>query len=193
MPDNLNVIEDDIIELLKKNINDKSFKIAHQANCVTSTVAGLAKIIFESFDNSNIYDRRCNMLSADNSKIIFDIPGKIMLSGNNDSIINMFSQFLPGKPQTNNEYNYKYNNKVLIAIKQNIIDKDIFDTYTHRLQWFNDCLKEISNQVEKNTTIAFPYNIGCGLAEGIWDDYLNMIIVFAINNPNLNILIVQKK
>lgn len=72
-------------------------------------------------------------------------------------VINMFAQYYPGKS--------KYDN----------------DSVKIRLKAFENCLAQISliNDLE---SIAFPYNIGCGLAGGDWDAYLGLIEKFSLTN-----------
>ena len=44
--------------------------------------------------------------------------------------------------------------------------------------------------IPKNlVSIAFPMGIGCGLAGGDWNVYLNLIKQFKINNPNTKVTI----
>ena len=41
------------------------------------------------------------------------------------------------------------------------------------------------------TSIAFPHNIGCGIAGGHWPDYLAMIEAFADARPDVRVVIVS--
>ena len=52
------------------------------------------------------------------------------------------------------------------------------DTAEQRLRWFETCLLEIS-KIHPIREIAVPYKIGCGLAAGNWDRYLNSLQQFA--------------
>ena len=36
-------------------------------------------------------------------------------------------------------------------------------------------LNELKNQIPKNSTIAFPYNVGCGLGGANWNVIVTMI------------------
>lgn len=48
------------------------------------------------------------------------------------------------------------------------------DSSAKRLEWFRGCLKELARHPllqNPSHSIAFPYNIGCGLAGGRWTDY----------------------
>ena len=92
------------------------------------------------------------------------IPGTILQMGN---VIHMFSQYYPSGPNNTN------------------------DTKSLRLQWFNNCLNQISKL--NITSVSFPHYIGCGLARGNWDDYHNCIKEFAKTNPHINVYIVKKE
>lgn len=66
--------------------------IAHQCNCVTKTGAGLSKLIYDKYPNSNIYINRVNA----------DIPGtNKIIETNGKKIVNMLAQYKPGKPYGN--------------------------------------------------------------------------------------------
>nr|QBK90264.1 MAG: hypothetical protein LCPAC102_01770 [Pithovirus LCPAC102] len=69
----------------------------------------------------------------------------------------MLSQFYPGKS--------KYNN----------------DSVLKRKEWFLLCLNKIK-LIPNITSISFPYNIGCGLVGGNWDEYNDMIKEFSISS-----------
>jgi O-acetyl-ADP-ribose deacetylase (regulator of RNase III) len=88
-------------------------------------------------------------------------PGTISVHRN---VINMYAQIYPGKS--------KYPN----------------DTPDLRIQYFKSCLNEISKL--KGESIAFPYNIGCGLAGGDWQKYKQLIYEFS-KNTTLKVYIVH--
>jgi len=66
------------------------------------------------------------------------------------------------------------------------------DTIEKRVDAFKKGLETISKKIPSNSSIAFPYNIGCGLAKGDWKVYKKMIQDFANNNKDLKILLVKK-
>lgn len=68
-------------------------------------------------------------------------------------IINMYAQIFPGPPKTN-------------------------DVAKDRLTAFRLCMAQIL-KIKDLKSIAFPYKIGCGLAQGNWTEYLNVIKHFA--------------
>jgi len=137
--------------------------ICHQCNCVTSYGKGLSSAMFSKFPYANIYSERISKNRKDSD--FFDnlerkeksVPGHIIVKGNGKDerfVINMLAQYYPGPS--------KYGN----------------DSEEKRLRWFQDCLDEMGQLVEENVSFAFPYQIGCGLAGGKWDKYLEMIQKF---------------
>jgi len=81
----------------------------------------------------------------------------------NKIIINMYAQLYPGKSNLTN------------------------DTKENRIYWFKCCLNVIS-KIGTITSIAVPYKIGCGLAGGDWNEYINILEQFSKEN-NINIII----
>ncbi len=144
--------------------------IAHQCNCISKHAYGLAKILFETFPWSDIYKER---VSTDHSDFHPDCPGEISIHGNGQDqryVINMLAQFWPGKPKQN---------------------EDILDGYKVREKYFKSCLKKII-QIENLESVAFPVNIGCGLAGGDWKQYKSFIEVFAKAKENTEVLLINK-
>ena len=82
----------------------------------------------------------------------------------------MFAQFYPGTP------GFPDSNK---------------DGYLARENYFKQCLDKIS-KIKDIKSIAFPYLIGCGIAGGNWNNYLDMILEFAESNPNIEVSIYDK-
>lgn len=83
-----------------------------------------------------------------------DIPGTIKICGNGENqryIINLMGQYYPGRDR---------------------------DAPLKRKQWFFQGLRNIAN-IDDIQNIGFPYEIGCGLAGGNWDEYYKMITIFA--------------
>lgn len=67
-------------------------------------------------------------------------------------IINMYAQYYPAGPRG-------------------------FDSDEARIQWFQECLDMIGQHT--TGSIAMPYRIGCGAAQGNWRIYEQMIQTFA--------------
>ena len=68
-----------------------------------------------------------------------------------------------------------------------------YDSADARVSWFSMSLTDLSNKLEnlEVKTIAFPGNIGCGLAGGDWDTYYAIIQKFAENNSKYEIKIYE--
>jgi len=65
-----------------------------------------------------------------------------------------------------------------------------YDTAMNREAWFINGLQRIS-EIPDIRSIAFPFNIGCGLAGGNWKEYKTMISDFAKDNPSVKVVIYQ--
>lgn len=85
-------------------------------------------------------------------------------------IINMYAQNDKGKPSKSKD-----------------------DNYEMRKFYFKECLEDINEQLKDENVIslAFPKNIGCGLAGGKWNDYEEMLKHFEKKYEKINILIVD--
>ena len=156
----IKIINGDLLEA-------KAEYICQQSNCISVKPHGLSKAIKDKFDIDPYSNRRCfygknYAVSEDHSK-----PGTIQVfkSKNGQKIICMFAQYGMGKP---NSYG------------QNKIN----DSFEKRLEWFNQCLLEIAKLKPKS--LAFPYRIGCGLAQGHWImDYYPALKNFSKQNPDI--------
>jgi O-acetyl-ADP-ribose deacetylase (regulator of RNase III) len=139
----------------------KEKHIAHQCNCTSSTWSGVAKAIFEKFPYSNSYDGRNE--SSKNTLGTIDV----FENGPEDKIIiNMYAQFYRGKPGYG------------------------IDSYEERKKNFISCLEEIS-KIKGIKNFSMPYKIGCGLAGGIWEEYLEILEKFS-KEKKIDIFIYKK-
>lgn len=130
--------------------------ITHQCNCVSIGAAGLAYYLFQKYPYSNDYARRKFTHK-------YDTFGSIKIHGDGNLkrfIINMYSQFLPGGPNSNET-----------------------DSESNRESKFKECLDNILLEIKDLKSIAFPYKIGCGIAGGNWNNYLKMIEEFSKRTP----------
>ena len=83
-------------------------------------------------------------------------PGNIIVCGNGEDkryVINMMAQITGGKPKKP-------------------------ETFEIRAEYFQQCLDQIK-EIPNLESIAFPFNIGCGLAKGNWPVYEKMLSDFA--------------
>ncbi len=136
--------------------------ICHQCNCVTTTPYGLSAQIFQKFPYANIYAQRTLNPGSKNfaRPDTQSAPGTIDVIGN---VINLYAQYGPGKP---NGFN---------------------DSIEQRKTWFKNCLNQIG--ALKPKSVAVPYNIGCGLAGGVWSEYETMLTQFAGDNMNVQVVL----
>ena len=73
-----------------------------------------------------------------------------------DNIINMYGQVLPGGP-------------------------GVIESRALRLEYFTSCLAELYYECalfRPDSSIAFPYRIGCGIAQGDWGQYMDLLTRF---------------
>jgi O-acetyl-ADP-ribose deacetylase (regulator of RNase III) len=135
--------------------------LCHQTNCVTTKAAHLSASVFERFPHADIYAKRTGGKR--------DVPGTIVacgtIGGADRLVVNLLAQFYPGTARFAN------------------------DTRALRLEWFQMCLDKLAEYVTTNNvqSIAFPWNIGCGAAGGVWNNYLDIICKFAKQLPNARI------
>ena len=139
--------------------------IVHQTNCKTKKSLGLSRAMFKKFPYSNVYDG-----SADPR-----VPGTIVIRGGSGGawcgergVVNLFGQCKPGKP-TGAE---------LRATREG---------------WFKSGLNELVaiNSSTPLGSVAFPHEIGCGLAGGTWANYERMINEFARQVDDVEVTIVR--
>ena len=131
--------------------------ICHQCNLVTDHAAGIAQLIFNTFPYADIYAPRKKIAIRPSPD---EIPGDIVIKGNGKDqryIINMLCQVYPGRP--------KYPDSKR-------------DGYAAREHYFELALEKIT-KIENLKSIAFPFKIGCNLAGGNWNNYLNMLEAFS--------------
>ena len=136
--------------------------ICHQCNCVTTTPYGLSAQIFQKFPYANTYvQRKLNPGLRNFARPdTQSVPGTIDVIGN---VINLYAQYGPGKP---NGFN---------------------DSYEQRKSWFRQCLAQIAALSPKS--LAVPYQIGCGLAGGVWSEYEAMLNEFVQNNAGVKVVL----
>ena len=78
-----------------------------------------------------------------------------------DKVINIVGQINPGKPFGN-------------------------DSQINRVNFFKNALKSFPKNIK---SVAFPMGIGCGLARGDWNIYLQLIKEYKRENPNTTVVI----
>ncbi len=142
---------------------DKAQYIAHQCNCVSKGAGGIAFYIFEKYPHSDVYTRRTQPSTV----------GSIEICGGTKEergVINLFAQYYPGGSSDHSN-----------------------DTPELRIKWMKQCLAKIYNNRDKIKSIAFPFQMGCGIAGGDWNIYKELIKKLAVYMPNTDVYIVEKK
>lgn len=154
--------------------------ILQQCNCVGCRPHGLSAAIAKKFPFADPYSLRKPMgqrnfaVKEDQPK-----PGSIQLLEDEDcskKVICLFAQYGMGKP-------YSYTNKGSKAVP---------DSFDLRQEWFKLCLEQVARQVAPGSTLAMPFQIGCGLAGGDWKVYNQMISEWAANHPSLKLTMYKK-
>lgn len=158
------------MNIIKGNILESSEDyILHQCNCLTVKSHGLSKTIEEKYPEGVVYNKR-RPLGRRNLAIEEDRaqPGTFLICGSKEQqIISIFGQWRSGKIGTSYFHSYPESNPP--------------ESKKQRILWFEEGLNKIGEHffiLKKKLSIAIPYNIGCGLAGGNWDNYLNAITEF---------------
>lgn len=136
--------------------------IAQQCNCTSKKAKGLSLAISQKFPYADFYSGRTSPST----------PGTIKIAGkrkaNERYVLAMFGQINPGKPKKSGK-----------------------DTAENRVKYFKMCLDAIAKR-KGVKSIAFPEKIGCGLAGGDWDVYLEILRKWAEDNPKIKVVIVSQ-
>mmetsp|Transcript_22991 Transcript_22991/g.42305 ORF Transcript_22991/g.42305 Transcript_22991/m.42305 type:complete len:999 (-) Transcript_22991:7-3003(-) len=152
--------------------------IAHQCNCVSSTSAqGVAEAIFRAFPNADVYKQRAGRGRS------HDIPGSVSVHGR---VVNLYSQLLPGRPADDAPPGGWPGTGRYVSPAD-----AASDTRSERLRWFIACLAALPRSLpsDRAVSIAFPAKIGCGLAGGHWQKYLQTLRRFAATNSMWKVVI----
>ena len=123
----------------------------HQTNCVTSGARGIAKAIFERHPHADVYGER---QKTGRKGVVGTIDARGG-EGGRQGIIALYGQYGPGKPKACG-----------------------YDTVQAREAGFRKGLAAIA-RLPGLTSVAFPFQIGCGLAGGDWSSYKAALEEFA--------------
>lgn len=154
--------------------------IVQQTNCIGTVGMGLAAGVAAKFPYGCPYAGRRLMPYGR-----FAVPEDRPLPGSIDVrpphrlnagpiVINMFAQWELGP-----------------ALKYNRVPAPpgTTDSCQQREQWFSECIKAIDALGDLSPSIAFPHEIGCGLAGGRWAHYEDMIVRWAREHPGIEVTI----
>ena len=159
--------------------------IAQQLNCVGCDGRGLAAGVADKLPYGCSYRDRRRMPPANKFAVpehrskpgTIDVrrpPGGGVAPGR-PLVINLFAQWEMGAPG-------KYNR---------VQPCPPSDSAATRTQWFRQCLAAIGALDPPLPSIAFPCEIGCGLAGGDWRAYEAMIVEFATAHPETHVTIAR--
>jgi O-acetyl-ADP-ribose deacetylase (regulator of RNase III) len=129
--------------------------VAHQCNCTSLWAKGVAAAVFEAWPHADAYRGR---VAPSKPGTVGVVPPRARAPG----VLNLFAQVNPGPPR-------------------GVPD----DGPADRRRYFAQCLAKIKTLVATGALgacpggIAFPWNIGCGLAGGEWARYEDMLAGFA--------------
>ena len=158
--------------------------IVQQENCISCQPKGLARAIADRLPYGNSYQER---IPIPHSKGVAmhssrPVPGTMEVREPPDGssqlprVINFRSQYLPGRPQSG----------ITTAMPEGVRDDA-----TQREEWFRQCLGALDGVWPPLRSVAFPENIGCGLAGGDWSSYELMITMWAEAHPQTRVHIVK--
>ena len=175
-------VEGNLLEIAR----EPATLIVQQINCGTIKSHGLSRSIKDRF-GIDPYERKPR---SSNVARDFYIPGHARIITRNDvHVACLTGQVSPGNLRK------PYLLKLYPVPRDGKDDKPIQETYKLREEWFRSALRELTTVVLSYgttiTTVAFPYQIGCGLAGGKWESYELMIEAFAETMPEKKVVIVR--
>ena len=153
--------------LLDHGVRGFTCNIAHQVNATSKKPGGLAKALVEELPFANVsFDEREHTGPQDS------LLGTVRIDKDPErattvTVFSIYGQRYGGKP----------GNRA--------------DSSADREQYFASALADIQRKVPDLKSIAFPENIGCGIARGIWPNYEQMILNFADAMPRCTVYIVR--
>lgn len=152
--------------------------IVQQCNCLTVRSHGLSESLEKRYPYAMVYSKRRGIgrrnLTVPEDR---DQPGSYKLFPDDQKIgptvVALFGQWRPGRLGTTYFNSYPESNPT--------------ETATTRLSWFRHSLFEFGSylwKLNKKVKIALPYEIGCGLAGGNWEDYHLILVQWTNNLPS---------
>lgn len=146
--------------------------LVHQINCLTTEAHGLSRVIANRFPWANVYAERESVggrnLATPETR---GRPGEIEVRRRDGQVVvGLLGQWDFGGPRSSARPGRP---------------GDHPDTQANRLEWFRAGLNRLAEWVEETRpeSVAFPYQIGCGLACGDWARYSEAIDEFAARAP----------
>jgi len=145
--------------------------LVHQCNCLTIKSHGFSELVGLAFgQEADVYATRQPVPGQNLSMVeTRGFPGTVTILPTNQTqvhVVALFGQWAPGS--LTSPWPAKY-----------VLFKREAETATQRERWFKMALMDLEMQLPDGCRVAFPWQIGCGLAGGDWDTYASMIHVFA--------------
>ena len=153
--------------LLDHGVRGLTCNIAHQVNATSKKPGGLAKALVEELPFANVsFDEREHTGPQDS------LLGTVRIDKDPErattvTVFSIYGQRYGGKPGKHN------------------------DSSADREKYFARALAHLAAQAPDLASIAFPENIGCGIARGDWTRYQAMIHDFAVAMPHCTVYIVR--
>lgn len=139
--------------------------IAHQTNCTSNGVSGIASVIFKHHPKTNTYGQNPRRAMFGSFEL-FEVS-----SSPYKHVANIYGQLRPGVPST----------------------EPYDDTYARTHAFIGALNGLLKTMQDKNlSSIAFPGYIGCGLAGGNWKTYSNIISAAADSFVDIEFSIIYK-
>jgi len=147
--------------------------LVHQCNCLTVKSHGFSELVAQHFgQDADIYATRTLAPRAKNLAMIEGrgFPGTVTVlepAGTRVKIVALFGQWAPGSlisPWPSQYPKFRRNTE---------------ETAQKREHWFKMALFDLEYHIPDGARLAFPWQIGCGLAGGDWVTYREMIDAFA--------------
>ena len=180
LPPNLSMKIGDILESTED-------VLVHQCHCCDVDAGGLAKLIFEKYPCSNVYQTRYQESRGGGVAMAFIEPGTVgvyeIAPNAKKYVVNLYAQIYPGPPTDS---------------QTSLATQDDDDSSALRLELFEKCLKSLSkvnfqsSVNQPKISFAFPWRIGCGTALGDWNTYFKSIATFCFSLPNCTVVLYQK-
>lgn len=160
--------------------------IVHQCCCTACRPHGLSATLAVAFPHSAIYALRRPIKPGWNFAVKEDRPkpGTTLIVGNGTTeryVAAIFGQAAMGKP---GHYN----------------SGGVADSALDRQKYFQEGLADLAKQIslrqsatqaqpQAQTSLAFPYKIGCGLAGGDWKIYSQLLDSWAAEHPEFKVVL----
>eukprot|EP00939_MAST-03C_sp_MAST-3C-sp1_P001785 g1785.t1 len=158
--------------------------IVHQTNCRTNYALGLAKHIFKKWPHADCYSERKPWVKGKvySTPGTIDVrkqrrPGSLDTSDESRGVINLFGQDMPGTIEK------ELRGKIVGKKKRAAASKE------QRRLWFASAVRDIATKIPGIKSVAFPFEIGCGLAGGDWAVYYDLIRDLAARRKDVRVVI----